>query len=324
MTRVSWTLAAAIALTGCSILNDEFSFETMDASVDGSLDAGPSDDANPSSCTGTTSRCGPSVPSGWSGPIVLVTGAGDGEAPPCPSTAPTSEFTARSDLMAAPAECGCTCADPDASVMDCSDVSISPSCTLITSAIVVPAGGCTDHASTSSDAPWRVSESTFMALGGCDPEPTISIPSPTWGASHRACSFGEPEACGDGVCTPPLGEEDRLCVFTDGDVSTCPPDFPFELITAEGIDDGRGCSTCECGPLEGTCDGHVQRVSRCMPPNLLYDSIPLGTCAMTLGPQDAMGIAGVFSPTGSCAPRPVTPIGDATLASVRTVCCAAP
>ena len=319
-----YVLSASVAVAaGCSLITTpraEFSVPDSGAQLDGALrDAG--DARVPESCDDPDSRCGPPVPAGWFGPVVVVTGSGDGEAPRCPSVAPTSEFTARSGLTAEPAECGCGCADPGEGAMGCSNVNISPSCTLSINHVSVPAGGCTTHASTASDAPWRGAESTFMALGECDPEPTVSIPPPRWSASHRACSFGEAVPCPGGLCAPTLADNERLCIFVDGDVSTCPAGFPLLLITAEGVDDGRGRSACACGPPEGTCDGYVQRVSACGSLALLYDTIPLGACATTIGPQDAGGVAGVFSPTGSCAPQPVSPTGTATLARVRTVCC---
>ena len=224
-------VSSTVSTASCSLVTTHDAHFTdasvQDADASSHRDAGH--DSGPRErCTEPGLECRPPAPSGWSGPIVLVTGSGDSDAPPCPSVAPTSKFTTHSGLTADPANCGCTCANPDPSVMGCSGVNISPSCGILINGVTVPSGGCTTHASTASDAPWHVAESTFMALGECNPQPTVSVPPPTWSASHRACSFGEPVPCAHGVCAPAaLADGERFCVFVEGtDVSNLSPGVP--------------------------------------------------------------------------------------------------
>ncbi|MEM9188073.1 MAG: hypothetical protein AAGF12_02765 [Myxococcota bacterium] len=264
--------------------------------------------------------CVANAPAGWMGPVILVTDTPD-IIPDCPSDAPMSEFAARSGLTAPDAECQCTCDSP--AELSCTPVSLYSGTACLPMGMseqaTVESQMCETFSVVIAGRNWRASESSVVA-GDCNPNPTQVVPPSTWQASHRACSFGTPSACGPGICAPALETGERLCVYVTGDSATCPAGFEDRIITGEGVADDRRCEDCECGPFEGTCNGDILVSANCDLISTRIATIPLGTC----GTYDIPGSAaarGGFTPSGGCTPQGGSRAGTAAPAIPRTVCC---
>lgn len=353
MTRVRWSVLLVL-VAGCTALKPgtdrgDGSLPGADAGDAGRrrdagerVDSGPFDggdggetdpdsgpDGGSDSCPDPTFSCGPTVPSGWNGPIILISGDGSGTPPACPSTAPVNAFTTRSGLDAPPAVCGCACAAPSASDMSCGAVVLTStsSCTVGgTERAIVAQGACFEISALPTTGWWRAFNSTFSASGTCAPQPSIEVPRLSWAASHRGCGFGTPASCGsEGVCVPPRAAGERLCVHVEGD-ATCPSEFPDRIATAETVDDGRSCSACSCGSITGSCAGAIRVVSGCSGTTSLLATIPVGGCveARSLGPSPTQLVSGGFTPSGTCSPSTVGSVGAALPRVLRTVCCVSP
>lgn len=286
-------------------------------------DGGARDDAGEQRCAEDGFACRAGAPPGWSGPIVLVTGEGE-VPPPCPAAAPVTELVTRSGWSASAATCGCQCAAPLASQMSCANASLrtSSSCGVTGSSHAGVAGSeCKSIATLPSTGAWSASTPAFSASGTCAAQPTVATEPVAWAASHRACSAGTPAECAGGICAPPLGQGQRLCVYVEGEVA-CPAAFPEQLLTAQDVSDQRGCSECTCGSIVGSCSGSVQITNGCGGSTLLHQVIALGACTSARSISGSHYLQGAFSPSGTCAPSEVSPIGALEPQGLRTICCA--
>ena len=276
-------------------------------------------------CSAPDQSCIPSVPAGWSGPVLLLSSSGDMAPAACPDFAPSTAFVAHSGLTAPSASCGCDCAEPSASQMSCGPVTVrsTSTCFSISGSSVIATVGQDSCNSVSGGMPssgqWTASASTFSATGGCDPQPRVDVVPIQWDASHRGCGFGAPPSCGGGVCAPAPQSGQRLCVYVEGE-ATCPPDYPAALSTAEDVNDARDCSACTCGDIDGACSGSVAFTNGCSIP-LLYAAISLAGCTAASAQPLPHYLQANFSPSGSCPPNPVSPTGAAEPTGTRTVCC---
>lgn len=339
-------LALCALLAGCSLALDPSRYQGGDGGSGDGVDGGPRDggggdadapedgggsDAGDGgtvpSCSGGLT-CEPGAPAGWSGPIVLVTGPGDAAAPSCPATAPSTAFTTRSAMTAAPADCGCACTPPSAAAMSCGSGTLqtigSSFCAALgTNHSTLADGECRSIPSLPTSGRWTVSSPPFSTSAtGCTPAPSTTLPPITWGASHRGCGIGTPVGCGDAqVCVPPREAGERLCVYVDGDAA-CPPAFPVSLATAEDATEGRSCSACSCGAIEGSCGGAINIASSCAGGGgtILYASVGVGSCTVPVSAPTPYASAN-FVPTATCPPSATAPTGEVTPTTVRTVCC---
>lgn len=328
MTRM-WGPTVALALTlGCTAVLDPNRHQGGQLADGGASDGGASDGSTDAGqrdggqdCD-SGFRCVPS-PIGWSGPVVLISGPGDANAPACPSFAPSTAFEGRSGLTAPPASCECSCEPPPASALSCSPVSVdtASNCFLVGDrGHSVAMHECTSVSPLPSSGKWRASSSTFSTTANCTAMATEEVEPLTWMASHRGCDLGEPTVCGDGVCTPPLQAGQQLCVYAEGDAE-CPPGFPDMRWIAEDVTDERGCSECTCGAVEGECTGHVTVANTCGSFPTAYRQIPVGGCTDAAAYPSPVALHGGFSPTAACPPTEVLPTGEITPVGVRTVCC---
>lgn len=263
---------------------------------------------------------GSGAPQGWSGPVVLVSTTSS-DAPPCPATAPHTEFTTHSGLSAPAAICGCACDQPAASQLSCGDVTLTSagdcfSTGMTLGTVGVKAGDCVALSSLPTFGVWLTSASTFSATGTCTPHPEVDVTPVQWAATHRACGFTD-------STPPPLGSDEQLCVYTDGE-ATCPAEFPDALDTAEDAPDTRGCSKCTCGDISGSCTGNVTIQSDgCVGFQPALVTLPVGQCGP---PQDPGGsdytLRADVMMAASCPPSGVASVGEAKPTNVRTICCA--
>ena len=285
-------------------------------------DSGPPVDAGSDTCeTGFT--CAPAAPSGWNGPFVVVSGPGTAAAPPCPSNAPATEFVARSGMNAPAATCGCGCDEPAGSQLNCgtSTLRTASNCIVIgTTHVVVATGSCQSISSLPSSGVWQATSSAFSATGGCDPDPTETVPPVSWAMAHRTCGFGAADTCAGGLCAPTPASGQRVCVFVAGETS-CPAGYPNLIEMAEDATDDRACSACTCGDIEGSCSGELGLASSCGSLPTAYASIPVGGCVSASSHPTPHRLYGSFSPSGSCTPSSVSSTGAATPTTPRTVCC---
>lgn len=293
----------------------------------GSIDSGSNDGgaADASAPCAVDFVCEPAAPGGWSGPVVVVTRAGEGASPSCPSNAPSTVFATRSGINAPPAACECLCAPPPAESLACGSATIysSSSCITIGRSVATLADDTCTTLSLPTTGTWSLNAPPFSARAGasCTAMPATTVPPIDWAASHRGCGFGAPVGCGDArVCAPRRSPEERLCVYVDGE-ATCPAAFPELLSTAEDATDSRGCSACSCGAVEGRCGGYIDITDGC-PGRLLHERINVGACQTASSIPDGWANTS-YTPTASCPPSAPTPVGTATLTMIRTVCCAA-
>ncbi len=287
----------------------------------GSTDAGS--DAGPSCPTDLV--CAPAAPAGWTGPIVLVSGSGAAAAPACPGGAPATAFTTRSGLTAADATCGCSCAAPPSGTMSCGTGTLRTSgsmCLTIGSTIATFANGeCRSLPGLPSSGNWTLSRPAFTSTGACAPSPATTVPPVVWDASHRACGFGTPTACGaSSVCVPSRAAGQRLCVYVDGDAA-CPSGFPDLVSTADDATDTRGCSACTCGSVSGSCGGAVDIANGC-PGTILTARVSVAGC-VAASPTTGVSGTATFTASGACPPSSPAPTGGVVPTTPRTVCCAA-
>lgn len=343
MTRFRFALLASCLLAaGCSLVLDPSAHQKGDGQLDaGAQDAAPGpdggdEDGGGDSLDGGSDAgpscpesliCEPGAPPGWNGPIVLVTGAADAPPPSCPATVPVTAFTALSGLEAPEATCGCACTPPPSGQLNCVSAGLTGHGSSACSAPGWDLGNISNAQCTNLN-PVNVASvslsrpSLSTSAPGCTPMPEVAMSPPSWGASHRACTFGAPTSCGsEQVCMPPRANGERLCIWVEG-ASECPAAFPARLETGEDVDDRRGCSPCTCGPIEGRCDGHVTIANDCSTPMGAARDVDVGGCHTFFTMPATPRVYARFTPTASCPPNAPTPTGEVVPTTQRTVCCA--
>jgi hypothetical protein len=282
--------------------------------------------------TGATCGAGDTcveIPGGWSGPVVVVIGAGGDPPPACPPDFPNAEAMAYSGLVAPFAACEtCSCGEaqdvvcvpPGLMTYGNSNCNGSPdgmqtlgaaeTCTNFPN----PSGSYGVESGAVTVAPGT---GTCPASGG-----TATIIPPTWDSRMVACA-GDPMPCGDaGACVPQA--PGSLCIWRDGDVPCPPGTFTTSAIWWQDFADERGCTPCECGaPGGATCDTTIE---------LFYDvncqsayteiQTPGIECTTLYGtaPESArFHVEDIVG--GSCAASGGEPVGQANPSAPMTVCC---
>jgi len=164
----------------------------------------------------------------------------------------------------------------------------------------------------------------------------VTAPAPSWETYALACT-GQGSPCKNGdLCLPaenPIPEGFELCVLHAG-VEPCPAAYPRQHIFYDGFDDGRACSSCECGPPTGSeCLAYVSvyiddacqdcfwcaNVGLTSLTSCIVEPDPFPTpFSFSLGSMSAKLLT--YTP-GACAAKGGEPIGAAVAKGPSTFCC---
>ena len=309
-----------------------------DGSVEGGGGEGGSDapaDSTPGTC-GTGMQCATSAPAGWTGPVELyVAPVAQGAPPSCGAGfAATPVFDGNAGVLTAPpatcSTCSCgavagvTCTPPvmtfyldnSCATPPYGTLTLSTSCTQTLTD--VPAVAVT----VSAPAP---SGGSCATMGG-----TATSTAPAWGTGARACAPSSTPASGgcnpDAVCAPEPASPFATgeCVMQMGAATACPAGYPSgPQVFYAGIDEGRGCSSCQCAnPTGTTCTIASPAIDIQCPTAGGTLSAPSTCTAFT--PPDTVKLASspMVADAGSCAlTGGGAPTGAATGASPTSFCC---
>lgn len=264
-------------------------------------------------------------PAGWSGPVLVSMAPGNDAPPPCPPSSGT-EVVLQRGLPPGPAQCECTCDDPEGVLCPQPAGSVGVSTTAgATCGEVGPsidiAAMCSGNAAPAFTA---VAFGTAVLSpgdeGACAEVPNNSIPPVVIDESIRVCGDGiTAEPCeGGGVCAPDLPGVGsfRRCVVRDG-AHACPPEFPDVRSGFQSYLDDRGCSACSCSPPTAMCTPVVG----------LHSADGCASLVDTLMPEECVDGVAVESysffnsVSGSCEAGGGTPQGSFQPQDITSVCC---
>ncbi|WP_437550944.1 hypothetical protein WME97_08290 [Sorangium sp. So ce367] len=313
--------------------------------------------------TACAGDCVPPAPLGWFGPALLWFGPRD-QVPACPAAAPNVGYEGFADLAPAPLACAsCLCDPPEAATASCQlplDWSAHTSTTCsgdpgrVETTFAAPGGwdgACTAEnaipagqdcggqpcvKSISIDAPAVLVTATAACTPRVDEPPPPALLDP-WLTRALACVPGAYTEClGDRSTCMPSPEQPGVpppggfltCIFHEGDVR-CEEPYLDRHVFYGGAEDGRGCSECGCGELEGascTIMASVYSDGACgeqVASTLVSSMAPF--CGVTppgiaLGSKSAEVVA--VDP-GGCAPSGGEPLGELLPAEPSTFCCQA-
>lgn len=266
------------------------------------------------------SRCAPTTPAEWEGPLIVATGEG---LPSCPAGFSGSVTTGFTDFAVEPSSCGCSCT-PQATCGD--EIS------LYTFAATGPA--CAGSGSTLTrqgagvchDVPASVNTHRLYFVrgteAGCVETATESFPEPTM-TGARICG-GQPEggSCdGGGACLAPIPDrfEQAVCVSRAGE-HPCPDGFGDRRIVHTSVRDTRDCSTCSCTAENVGCRSPVHQYSEPGCEGTQHSFASPG-CDLVNFLLASFRFDEPFV-TGTCTPAAVQPTGEATATGPLTLCCA--
>jgi hypothetical protein len=316
-TTVSTTDApATTASTSTTSTDDESSTGTVDGSSTG-------DDI---ACTG---QC-VAAPRGWNGPVV-VGYATEGDASCEDDVYANAAVTGNIGLEAPDFTCGCSCSvseegacDPFSSLLlhedaDCGDAPQTIGLDL----------GCNNI--TDQDLGyfrWSIGASG----GACEAAPSVVEQPLQYAESHVACAtnvVAEGVCGGEDACVATPTSDAPLCWWQEGDVD-CPAELTGgrQVIYTEPAIDTRGCSSCECGEPEVTCDAPgvvvVQENNSCsiVNPNPAPIGVAPGDCDTIGNARSVIWDVPGEPDTACAATAPSEPTGSAEPQGPVTVCCA--
>lgn len=322
------SLRAAIPLLVCALGSGVIacqSFIDVDRFASGDArEGGISFDA-----CGEAAVCLPTLPLGWSGPVVMVE---ESVETACGETFPT-EILRGDDIVDLPElTCSCACSAPAGQT--CPNPRFqnfsSTDCTPATNGSTLATGSCTSSFSPSPPPGGSVRVDAGTATGGsCTPLAEEGRP-PIEAERRIVCGGAslESEGCRDGAACLPIpsgGFEPRLCIWAEGEVP-CPTGAGFaetRTLYRDGYVDERTCSPCTCEPpSEGTCEGTSAIFSNSQCNNKKADLPHDGTCVMLSPP----GFASVQLQEsklipGTCEASLVVVAGEVLRRDPVTVCC---
>ncbi|MCR9166513.1 MAG: hypothetical protein ACE37F_24205 [Nannocystaceae bacterium] len=318
---------------------------SSESTAAGDTDTDTDSDADASS-TGSglcpaTHVCLDEAPKGWSGPVAVHQGPFDpeqpgAEPPGCGEAYPDLAASGFEGLVAEPASCSCSCADPNGTACDNSttlrywadDATCGES---IPQALTVFAATC-NVLPTEFPGDGHYSADPLPAVGGaCAPSGEQSVEPTTWSAATSACDGAaiiEDAGCAEGrACAPlPDSPEAALCIWQEGE-HECPEAFGSTRTIFGGVDDGRDCETCSCGAPAGLCDDATISLWNgvtCLVPSAGVVGVdgecdPSGTSTAARAASMSAG-----SPNAFCVPSEGAPTGEAVGTEPVTVCCVDP
>jgi hypothetical protein len=176
-----------------------------------------------------------------------------------------------------------------------------------------------------------------MTENACQPsfQPPKLLGPPTWDVYGLACKGEVPSPnvyCADPAqkCVPtaePPPPGYLQCVYQDGDILSCPTDFPLRTLLYRDYDDSRHCTPCGCGDPEGSLCKGVATIygdqSCTLPLQLSFPTSQFAPCGdvpagSALGSKTVSGLE--YTP-GSCMATGGEPMGDVIAVEPRTFCC---
>jgi len=320
--------AAALSVTGCSVLLDWSDYTGNDAGT-----------PPPGISCGADRRCVALPPTGWSGPLALYEGPASGAPPGCPAgSSMTPVFEGNGGLVAPAASCSaCVCSPAQGGA--CSSPLLSfysdSSCTAACgTAMSFPAATCAVPPACA--ASFEVGTSEATAAGTCTPSGgTATLPPVTWSQLALACAPAAAAARGtcsaDQLCVPSPSTPfpPRLCVMQTGQAASCPGKTyvggPY-IYHAAQVDDTRRCTPCACGPPTGaSCSfatiagfGHID--TACSPIVTTPFSVPSACRSLKNSASLSVTSAPNLTP-GTCQPSGGDPAGAVTTTASITFCC---
>lgn len=340
MSNMSWwtaLIAAALSAVACSAPEFDLaptsgggaagtdapnSDGTSGGAADGGAAGGLAEVCKASNCQDARCVNIPPITQPWVGPLV-VSSVG---ATACPGMFPTVVATV-GDLdepagMCPVCKCvpgaGVTCPVPDLLLYSDATCSAPPIFTK-----TLPATGCATL-SFSGSGPAGFGFAKPKPKGTCIPEDDGASPviPPSAVVSERLLCQG---VAGAGVSTCAVNDGRPLCVASPL-LDACPSGYPAKQSLAEGpVKDGRSCSPCACGALQGSCDGTVIRryvSTACSGASASVSDqqqgcAPTNTTLLT----QFFGLVAAPKPNVSCAPTGGEVVGVPAPARSWTVCC---
>lgn len=161
--------------------------------------------------------------------------------------------------------------------------------------------------------------------GACEKQQNAEIPEVAWGSTITTCRIAQDAApCEEGgICipAPPVGFEQKWCLYKDGDNECTDPAYPNKSVFWSGTDDSRDCSNCSCGSSVQSCSDAELMVfaepdcagepSIVMPAN--------GECTQI----DGMSVVGDFGQGDEACPvsEPSIAEGEVAPSGAFTFCC---
>jgi hypothetical protein len=331
------TMIADDAIPGAT---DDAGDASSDAGEAGDDAGEASDDAAPVTTTCAAGQtCVDLAPTGWTGYVQLLLGAGDAGAGACAAPYAVSQTTGIADPLGAPADCSsCNCLAGDAGPIQCS-VGIATANLLCTAnGPTSPAGQdtCTGVSGGNGSA---TGPTVTSSTGTCAPASALAPPSappavvctPGGDAGAPGADATAGSTCDSTqACATPFvaraGSPSGVCIFQAG-LQTCPPGSYSELhIVGSSVADSRGCS---CGCVDPTCptDGYITGYtsSNCSGnPAITFDA---GTPCKSFGNVNG-STAFIYHPShnpfsGACTTVDAGPSGGVAVdsASATTYCC---
>jgi hypothetical protein len=154
--------------------------------------------------------------------------------------------------------------------------------------------------------------------GSCAPTANDIVEPASFDFAHRVCGFGTPQqgGCDAGdVCAPTAGGDDRVCVWSDGELD-CPAAFADRLVTYTTLSDGKGCTACTCQPAQGSCTATVRVGETC---NAIDATLSDGDCYDT--EDDLSWFSLAYQREVTCPSAVTEPTGEVVPQGARTFCC---
>ena len=330
---MTMTLTTMSSLTGMNDTTSDGSDTAGETETDGLDDTGSTSTGEPlPACPG---RCAGLAPEGWSGPVATADSDPLEPASPCPEPFEDLAVEAFDDLIAEPADCGCTCGDATDVICDQTGTLVNFGAPEDCSGAEVDStniinGGCV-AAPIAAGHHMRLEPVEILDTGMCDPIASMELEEPSFATRVMACTtpLMEGFACDDMPGLGCLAEaieaplSDRLCIWQEGE-HECPEDSEYVAarVLHAGFDDERGCTDCTCDSPVGFCDN--ASVTAYSSSNCTTGVTGLATgegfCTqVSAATASARYLAG--TPTAFCPPSTVEPTGEAIPNGPVTLCC---
>jgi hypothetical protein len=308
--RATLTIWMSVAIAACGGIGD--GVEVGDAGLGDEL-ACAEDEA-----------CTPAIPAGWRGPVALAANQ------PCPETMPDELFVSHTTLDVPEISCECSCGSPSevgcsgpvvlaAREVECKQEDFFPS-------LVPFKAGATVNVKPQSARSWATTLSTHplpeVTAGICEPIAEVSIPEPSFRNELRTCApAADPSACEErGACLREPATP--ICIFQEGETECPAGPYSERTVSYQAIEDSRACSSCECGPAEGVCDGPI---TFSIEDTTVFQQFDPSTSCIDLPFTPTHGghaIAGSpATESAICQATTSTPSGTALPAAPMTTCC---